>query len=305
MHTELVPYFIPSPSTGEWHLGPIPIRAYALCILAGIVVGFLVGRARWKARGGNPETLEAVVIVAVPLGIIGARIYHVITDAQLYFGPGRNWLDIFAIWNGGLGIWGAVPLGGLGVWLVCRRYGVKFWAVADALAPGIILAQGIGRLGNWFNSELFGRPTEVPWALMIDPVHRPAGFEQYETFHPTFLYELVWNVGVFLVLLWADRRFRLGHGKVFALYVVLYTVGRFWIEALRIDTVNTFGDIRLNNFTSVFVFVGALIWFIWLLRNRPGRETDVDQTAKSDADPDRADRNTTDTTETSDSSQRN
>lgn len=303
--TALVPMFLPSPPTGEWSLGPIPIRAYALCILAGIVVGFLVGRARWVARGGNPETLETVVIVAVPLGIIGARIYHVITDAQLYFGAGRNWLDIFAIWNGGLGIWGAIPLGGLGVWFVCRRHGVKFWAVADALAPGIVLAQGIGRLGNWFNQELFGRPSELPWALMIDQAHRPPGFEQFETFHPTFLYELLWNVGVFLVLLWADRRFRLGHGKVFALYVVLYTLGRFWIEALRIDTVNTFGDIRLNNFTSVFVFVAALVWFLWLVRHRPGREEEVDRTARPIEDPDESDRNTNDTSGASDSSERN
>lgn len=280
MHTELLPYLIPSPPQGEWTLfGFLPIRAYALCIMAGIIAGVLLGRARWKARGGNPETVEAVAIAAVPLGIIGARIYHVVSDYQLYFGPGKNPWDAFAIWNGGLGIWGAIPLGGLGVWLVCRRRGVRFWALADALAPGIILAQGVGRLGNWFNQELFGRPTELPWALAIDPAHRPPGYEQFASFHPTFLYELLWNVGVCLVLLWADRRFRLGRGKVFALYVVLYTAGRFWIEALRIDQVNHIGEFRLNNYTSFLVFAGALIWLIWLWRNRPGREDVVDESA--------------------------
>ena len=146
-----------------------------------------------------------------------------------------------------------------------------------------MIAQAIGRLGNWFNSELFGRPTTLPWALEIAPAYRPTGFAQFATFHPTFLYELVWNLGVAAVLLWADRRFRLGHGKVFALYVVLYTAGRFWIEALRIDKVNEVAGFRLNNYTSAIVFVVALAWLVWLVKFRPGRESVVEGDPGPDA----------------------
>lgn len=286
--TLLAPLSIPSPPTGTWYLGPFPVRAYALCILAGIVAAYFMARARWRARGGNPDSVDSVAIVAVPLGIVGARLYHVITDYQLYFGPGREWWRMFYIWEGGLGVWGAVALGALGGWLVCRRRGISFLAMADTMAPGIILAQGIGRLGNWFNQELFGKPTTLPWALEIDPAHRPAGYEQYATFHPTFLYELLWCVLVCLALLWADRRFRLGHGKVFGLYVALYTLGRFFIEALRIDSVNQVQGFRLNNYTSLIVFVLAVLWLVWLLRSRPGRETEVDAsvTAEATGEPD-------------------
>ena len=272
----LVPLFIPSPSSGVWYPFGLPIRAYALCIIAGIVVGGLIASRRWRARGGTADTFELVIAVAIPCGIVGARIYHVITDYQLYFGPGRDPIDALKIWNGGLGIWGAVAGGVLGGYLVGRRKGVRFPAMLDAVAPGLAVAQAIGRLGNWFNQELFGRPTMLPWGLEIDERHRPTGYEEYSTFHPTFLYELVWNLGVAGVLIWADRRWKLGHGKVFALYVVLYTAGRFWIEALRIDTVNEIGGFRLNNYTSLIVFVVALGWLIWLVKNRPGRETVVE-----------------------------
>ena len=268
--------FIPSPSSGVWHLLGVPIRAYALCIIAGIIVGSIIASRRWRARGGTADTLELVIAVAIPCGIVGARIYHVITDYQLYFSPGRDPLDALKIWNGGLGIWGAVAGGVLGGYLVGRRRQVRFQAMLDAVAPGLAVAQAIGRLGNWFNQELFGRPTTVPWGLEIDELHRPAGYEQYATFHPTFGYELLWNLGVAGVLVWADRKWKLGHGKVFALYVVLYTAGRFWIEALRIDTVNEIGGFRLNNYTSLIVFVLALVWLLWLIRNRPGRETVVE-----------------------------
>jgi prolipoprotein diacylglyceryl transferase len=271
--------FLPSPSTGVWQLGPVPIRAYALCIIAGIIVGGTIGSRRWVARGGRSDSVESVLVLAIPFGIIGARIYHVITDYELYFGPGRHPVDALKIWNGGLGIWGAVALGALGTWLVARRRGISFPALLDALAPGVVLAQAIGRLGNWFNQELFGRPTTLPWGLEIDPLHRPEGYTQYATFHPTFLYELVWNLGVFTALVLLDRRFRLGHGKVFALYVMLYTAGRFWIEALRIDTVNEIGGFRLNNYTSVIVFVIATVVFGWLVRHRPGREEVVETSA--------------------------
>ncbi len=272
----LTPAFIPSPPTGVWMVLGFPIRAYALCIIAGIIVAMVIANRRWKARGGNPESLEMAIVVGIPFGIIGARLYHVITDWQLYFGPGRDPIDALKIWNGGLGIWGAVALGALGGYLVARRKKIRFPALLDAVAPGLAVAQAIGRLGNWFNQELFGEPTTLPWGLEIAPQFRPAGFEQYATFHPTFLYELLWNLGVAAVLIWADRRFRLGHGKVFALYVVLYTAGRFWIEALRIDTVNEIGGFRLNNYTSLIVFVVALVWLLWLIKYRPGREAVVE-----------------------------
>jgi prolipoprotein diacylglyceryl transferase len=245
----------------------------------------IIAGRRWRARGGSQDTLELVIAVAIPCGIVGARIYHVITDYQLYFGPGRDPLDALKIWNGGLGIWGAVAAGVAGAYLVARRKQVRFPALLDAVAPGLVVAQAIGRLGNWFNQELFGRPTILPWGLEIDERHRPNGYQDFATFHPTFLYELVWNLGVAGVLIWADRKWKLGHGKVFALYVVLYTAGRFWIEALRIDTVNEIGGFRLNNYTSLIVFVIALVWLLWLIRNRPGRELVVEGPDPSEADP--------------------
>jgi prolipoprotein diacylglyceryl transferase len=227
-------------------------------------------------RGGSPDTLEAVLVVAVPCGIVGARIYHVVTDYELYFGPGRDPLDALKIWNGGLGIWGAVAGGAAGAYVVARRHGIVFPALLDTVAPALLVAQAIGRLGNWFNQELFGRPTSLPWALAIAPEHRPVGYAQFATFHPTFLYELLWNLAVAVVLVIVDRRFRLGHGKVFALYVALYCAGRFWIEALRIDTVNTIGGFRLNNYTALAGFLLALAAFVWLVRARSGREPVVE-----------------------------
>jgi prolipoprotein diacylglyceryl transferase len=267
---------IPSPSTNIWHIGAFPLRAYALCIIAGIIVALIIATRRWRARGGTADSMELMVVVGVPFGIVGARLYHVITDYQLYFGPGRQPLNALKIWEGGLGVWGAIAFGVLGGYLVARRRRIAFPAVLDAIAPAILVAQAIGRLGNWFNQELFGRPTTLPWALEIAPPYRPLGYEQFATFHPTFLYEMLWCLAAAVVLVWLDRRFRLGHGKVFALYVLLYTGGRFWIEALRIDTVNEFGGFRLNNYTSLIVFIVALVWLIWLIRNRPGREEIVE-----------------------------
>lgn len=269
----MIPLSIPSPDTSVWNLGPLPIRAYALAIIAGIVVAVWLGERRWVARGGVKGTVTDVAIWAVPFGIVGGRLYHVITDHQIYFGDGGLGLAAaFRIWDGGLGIWGAVALGGVGAWIGCRRRGIPLPAFADAIAPGIILAQAIGRLGNWFNQELFGSPTDLPWGLEIDLIHRPAGYELYTTFHPTFLYEALWNLAVFGVLLWADRRFRLGHGRVFALYVGLYSLGRLGIELLRIDTANQILGLRLNVWTALLVMIGAATYFVISARRRPGRE---------------------------------
>ncbi len=296
----MIPTSIPSPSEGVWHLGPIPLRAYALAILAGILVAVWVGNRRWIARGGEPGVIGDVAIWSVPFGIVGARIYHVATDWELYFGEGADPVEALKIWEGGLGIWGGIALGAVGAWIACRRRGVPLPAVADALAPGIVLAQAIGRWGNWFNQELFGRPTDLPWGLEIDPAFRPDRYAEAETFHPTFLYESLWSIGVALLLIWADRRFRLGHGRVFALYVALYTVGRSWIETLRVDPAREVLGLRINVWTSILVFAGAVIYIVVSTRLRPGREapselrgdggsvpggsTDVDGTSAVDAD---------------------
>jgi prolipoprotein diacylglyceryl transferase len=267
-----VPASIPSPSSAVWQLGPIPVRAYALCILAGILVAIWVGNRRWIARGGAPGVVGDVAVWAVPFGIVGARLYHVATDWESYFGPGADPVDALKIWQGGLGVWGAVAMGAVGGWIGAKRRGIPLPPVADALAPGIVLAQAIGRFGNWFNQELFGRPTDLPWGLAIDPEFRPDRYADVETFHPTFLYEALWCVAVALILVWADRRFRMGHGRVFALYVALYTLGRSYIETLRVDPAREVLGLRLNVWTSVVLFAGAVIYIVVSARMRPGRE---------------------------------
>lgn len=261
---------IPSPSFSQFHLGPITIHIYALCILTGIALGWIIARRRFVARGGDPEQFENLCLVSVLSGIVGARLYHVITDNQLYFGPGKNPWHAFLIWQGGLGIWGGVAAGALAAWLMARHYKLPFGDVADCFAPALLVAQAIGRLGNWFNQELFGKPTSLPWGLEIAPQYRPAGYEQYATFQPTFLYELLWNLAACVVLLWLEKRFRLARGRVFAAYICLYTLGRFFVERLRIDPAHTFGGLRLNDYTAIIVFLaGAAIWWV-LAKRRPG-----------------------------------
>mgnify|MGYP006280415893 FL=1 len=280
----MLPAYIPSPSQGVWDLGPIPIRAYAFAIIIGIVVAVWLGNKRYVARGGQPETITDLAIWAVPFGIVGGRLYHVITDHQLYFGPGGSGLvGALRIWDGGLGIWGAVALGGVGAWIGARRLGIPLPPVADAIAPGIALAQAIGRWGNWFNQELFGGPTTLPWGLVIDPSHRPAAFADVQAFHPTFLYESLWLVGVALVVIWADRHWTMGHGRAFALYVLLYCVGRLWIELLRVDPANTILGLRLNVWTAVLVGLGAGVYLVVSARLRPGREAVVDPRVTAEA----------------------
>jgi prolipoprotein diacylglyceryl transferase len=271
------PLFIPSPSQGVWHLGPLPIRGYALCIILGVVVAIWMGERRWPARGGVRGQVSDIAIWAVPFGLVGGRLYHVITDPARYFGTNGDPVAVLYVWQGGLGIWGAIALGGVGAWIACRRYGILFPPLADALAPGIVVAQAIGRWGNWFNQELFGKPTTLPWALKIEPDKRPPGYGAYETFHPTFLYEFGWDLGTAALVLWADRRFHLGHGRAFALYVMAYTAGRGWIEALRIDTVeaNDVFGLRLNVWTSIVVFLCATVYFVVAGRRHPGREETV------------------------------
>ena len=267
---------IPSPSSGVLHLGPIPLRAYALCIILGIVVAVVVCDRRLQARGGPGGVTAEVATWAVPFGLVGARLYHVMTNPELYWGKhGQGTLAAFEIWHGGLGIWGGVAGGALGAWLGCRRQHVDYAMFADALAPGIVLAQAVGRWGNYFNQELFGRPTSLPWGLEISPANRPSGYEQSTTFHPTFLYESLWDICVALLVIWADRRWKLTRGRAFALYVALYTFGRFWVESLRIDDAHKFFGLRLNDWVSVVVFLAAVA-FVALRRPGPYGEDGSD-----------------------------
>ncbi|MFD5639996.1 prolipoprotein diacylglyceryl transferase [Streptomyces sp. NPDC127077] len=271
--------YIPSPSHGVLHLGPIPLRGYAFCIIIGVFLAVWLGNKRWIARGGRAGTVADIAVWAVPFGLVGGRLYHVITDYELYFSEGRDWVDAFKIWQGGLGIWGAIALGALGAWIGCRRRGIPLPAWADAVAPGIAFAQACGRWGNWFNQELYGRATDLPWALHITSSTdgRVPGY-----YHPTFLYESLWCVGVGFLVIWADRRFKLGHGRAFALYVAAYCVGRGWIEYMRVDDAHHILGLRLNDWTAIVVFLLAVLYIVISSRLRPGREEIVEPRAEDD-----------------------
>lgn len=269
---------IPSPPQGVWYLGPLPIRAYAVSIMVGIVLALWLTHRRYVARGGNADMVWDAAIVAIPAGIIGGRIYHVITDADKYFCDTCNPVDALKITNGGLGIWGAVALGALAVWALFRYRKVPLAPFADAVAPGIILGQAVGRLGNWFNQEIYGRPTDLPWALDIfyrvdengefAPLTGRSTGEVITSVHPTFLYELLWNLLILALLLLVDRRFRLARGSIFALYVAGYTLGRFWIELMRDDAATMILGQRVNTWVSAVVFLAAVVVFFWLQKRR-------------------------------------
>jgi prolipoprotein diacylglyceryl transferase len=255
---------IPSPTVSVIHLGPLPVHIYALCIVAGIGIALWLADRRWRARGGAAGQVGDVAGWAIIFGIVGGRLYHVITDPELYFERGRHPIDALKIWDGGLGIWGAVAVGALGAYIGCRRHGLRFLTFADAAAPGILIAQAMGRWGNYFNNELYGRPTNLPWKLQIhqmDVVTGKAG-PVIGYFQPTFLYEMLWNLLVAALLLWADRRYRLARGQVLALYAMGYTAGRFVVEGLRSDTANHILGMRVNSWVSILVFLAAVAFFL-------------------------------------------
>lgn len=236
---------------------------YGLFIALGVLAAVWIGRRRWAAAGGDPEDITTVALLAVPAGLVGARLYHVITDWSDKYSDGRWWPDAFMVWKGGLGIPGGVLLGTLaGVWM-CRRLGVDWRRAADAVAPALPVAQAIGRLGNWFNQELFGRPTDLPWALEIDAGHRPPGYETSATFHPTFLYEALWNLGLAGLIVVLARRWVLRPGRWFAVYVTGYGLGRLWVESLRIDDATRLLGLRVNIWTSLVAIAGGLLWLFW------------------------------------------
>ena len=274
---------IPSPTTGVWHLGPIPIRGYAMCILAGIVVAVWITQRRLRDRGGKAGQTLDVAAWAVPFGILGGRLYHVITSPQAYFGEGGHPLNALKIWEGGLGIWGAVALGLVGVWIGCRRHGISFLSFVDAAAPGVLVAQALGRWGNYFNNEIHGSPTTLPWGLKVYEWDQQAGQAVRDAagepvvsgiFQPTFLYEAIFVLLLALLIVVLDRRHSFRPGQVFALYIAGYPVGRFVIELMRTDEANRILGLRVNVWVSILVF--ALGAFLYVHFGRRRAEPDID-----------------------------
>ena len=257
---------IPSPSDNSIELGPFQLRAYGLAIGLGVLAAVWIARRRWAARGGDPDDISRLAGWSVLAGLIGARLYHVITDHDRYEG---RWLHAFAVWEGGLGIPGGLIAGvGVGAYIAHRR-GLPVAELLDVVAPALPVAQAIGRLGNWFNQELFGRATDLPWGLEIDADHRPAGYLDIETFHPTFLYEALWNLALAGLLVWWERRHPGGRpGRLFALYVAGYALGRAWVEALRIDPATRLFGVRWNIWMSLIAFLGAVAWLVFDARRR-------------------------------------
>jgi len=251
---------IPSPSSGQISIGPFSLHAYGLMYVLAVLAAILVTTRRWEARGGNRHLVQEVALWGFPAGLIGGRLYFDITSSG---DVPDHWWGPFAIWDGGMGLWGGIALGVIGGILVLRRRGIPIAQFLDVAAPALLVAQAIGRVGNWFNQELFGKPTSLPWGLQIDPDNRPRGYEQYSTFQPTFLYEIVWDLTLAAVLVWLGRRFRIRPPGIFALYVAGYSFFRMWIELLRIDEAHHILGMRLNFWVALIVFLAASTWFAW------------------------------------------
>ena len=264
---------IPSPSHGGFSIGPLKFRAYGLCIALGVVIAARVAGRRWAARGGKADDLTAVLTWAVPAGVVGARAYHVATDWKSFRG---RWFDVVKIWQGGLGVWGGIGLGVVVGLLVAKQRGMPLGPLLDTVAPALPLGQAIARWGNWFNIELFGGPTSLPWGLEVPLAKRPERFASSSTFHPTFLYESLWNLLVVGLILLLERRARraekrLPNGTLFASYVALYTFGRFWIERIRIDSASKLFGLRINEWTSMILFTVSLV--VLVVRRRSTTNT--------------------------------
>ena len=261
---------IPSPSTNAVHLGRFQLRAYGLAIALGVLAGYELARKRWRDYGGDPDDVGVIAIWAVPAGLVGARLWHVMTDWRRFFGATGHPLDMFKIWQGGLGIPGGIIIGVAVGLVVGKRLGINLPVGLDMAAPCLPLAQAIGRFGNWFNQELYGGPTHLPWGLRIDPAHRIPGYEQYSTFHPTFLYEMLWNLAWVGILLWLDKRKVLRPGRLFVVYLGGYGLGRLWIEAMRVDPASHLLGLRVNIWTALgFIVLSAVLLVIGGVRRRP------------------------------------
>lgn len=268
---------IPSPSVSSFNLGPFQIHIYALCILAGIIFAIIIANHRLTKRGGESGVAIDIALWAVPFGIVGGRIFHVLTHLNDYFYAGADLSAVFRVWEGGLAIYGAIALGLVGAYIGARIAGVRLWSFLDAVAPGVLLAQALGRWGNYFNQELFGTPTTLPWGLEIDPTNAayPIGLPAGVLFHPTFLYESIWSIFGVILLLWLDKRYDLRWGKMFALYIAFYSVGRIWTESLRIDPSEVFLGLRTNIWSALAGILAAIV--IWRVQSRrhPGLETSI------------------------------
>ena len=261
---------IPSPSVNIIHLGGIPIHLYGLCIALGVIAAVVISSKRWEARGGNPDDISTIALWAVPAGVIGARMYHVATDWKTYEG---RWVDALKITQGGLGIPGGIAAGVLVGWIVVRIKGWPARDLLDVVAPAIPVAQAIGRFGNWFNQEVFGRPTSLPWGLEIAPRYRPARYLNEPTFHPTFLYEGLWNLALAGLLVVLERRGKLRKGELFVLYIFGYAVGRLWVESLRSDPASLVLGVRINIWMSLITGILSLGYLAW--NRRPGSSLQV------------------------------
>ncbi len=268
---------IPSPTISSFDIGPLRIHFYALFILLGIALAIWLGNQRFKARGGKSGVVLDIALWAVPFGIVGGRIFHVLTHWNFYFGDGKDLIKVFAIWEGGLAIYGALILGTVGAYIGSKFAGIKFLSFADAIAPGVILAQAFGRLGNYFNQELFGLPTDLPWGLEISSPNDaiPIGLPEGTLFHPTFLYEILWNILAFAIILLLERKWSLRWGQTFGLYLGLYSIGRFWIEGLRIDPSEVLLGIRTNQWSALGGLAIAVAMIYWSRRKHPGVEVSV------------------------------
>ena len=268
---------IPSPEISFIDLGIFRIHFYALFILTGIAIATWLADIKLSKRGAPKGTMLDVALWAVPFGILGGRFFHVITHPNDYFFEGADLLATLRIWEGGLAIYGAVSLGAVGVFIATRQLGIRFWSVADAIAPGLLIAQGIGRLGNYFNQELFGLPTTLPWGLQIpssNPAY-PVGLPEGLIFHPTFAYEMIWNLSGAALLLLLASRLNLQWGKVFAIYLVIYSFGRIWIEAIRIDPSEIILGLRINIWSALIGLTLGIILFLVQSRRHPGFEPSI------------------------------
>jgi prolipoprotein diacylglyceryl transferase len=265
--------YLPSPPVNDVDVGPLEVHAYGVVIAIGVLVAVWIVQQRWSAKGGDTDDVAAIAVAVVPAGLVGARIYHVITDFARY--EDELW-RVVAIWEGGLGIFGGVTAGAIAGAAAARRRGLNVADLLDAAAPGVPVAQAIGRLGNWFNQELYGRPTDLPWALRIDPEHRPDGLADTAFYHPTFLYEGLWNLALAAVLVVTGRRWHLRPGQLFAGYVAGYATGRLWVESLRIDTATRLLGLRVNLWVGAAVLVAAVCTIAVLqLRARPAEDDAV------------------------------
>ena len=256
----MIPASIPSPGFDGLEIGSLNLRAYGLMIALGVLAAAWLFHRRFTQRGHSPELASSATVWAVISGLVGARIYRVITDWRSYEG---NWGEAWQIWEGGLGIPGAVIVAALVMWVFARQKGIPMSDLADSIAPALPLGQAIGRWGNWFNQELYGRPTDLPWALEIDPENRRFQYLDDETFHPTFLYECIWNLALVGALLWIGKRFTLKPGRLFGLYVLGYSLGRLWIEFIRVDFASELAGVRVNIWVMLALIIGSLAYLLW------------------------------------------